>query len=188
MDKGAESYLKYLSGDDEGIAEIVTLYKDKLIFFINGYVKNICVAEELTEDTFFKLMIKKPKFSPKYSFKTWLFVIGKNMALDYLRKNAKRKEISEEDMEKAADIKDIQEDFERNIIIEEDKKALHKAIEKLAPQYRQTLHLIYFENFTNGQAARIMNKTKRQTEMLLYRAKAALKAQLEKEGFVYENR
>lgn len=48
MDKGAESYLKYLSGDDEGIGEIVALYREKLIFFINGIVKNIYAAEDLT--------------------------------------------------------------------------------------------------------------------------------------------
>lgn len=184
MDKGAESYLRYLSGDDEGIAEIVTLYREKLIFFINGMVKNIYAAEDLTEDTFFKLMVKKPKYMPRCSFKTWLFTIARNLTLDYLRKSAKTDGIPFEDM---GSLPTEEKEFEKNLIRDEDSIFLHKTIEKLPPQYMQILHLVYFENFSNEETARVMKKTKRQTEMLLYRAKAALKARLEKEGFRYEN-
>ncbi|MCM1298113.1 MAG: sigma-70 family RNA polymerase sigma factor [Firmicutes bacterium] len=184
MDKGAESYLKYLSGDDEGIAEIVSLYREKLIFFLNGIVNNIYAAEDLAEDTFFKLMVKKPKFTPRYSFKTWLFTVARNLALDYLRKNAKNDGVPFEDME---NLPAEEKEFERNLIRDEDGIFLHKAMESLPPQYSQILHLVYFEDFTADEAAKVVKKTKRQTEMLLYRARAALKTRLEKEGFRYEN-
>ena len=94
-DSGAEYYFRYINGDDTGIEDIVRAYKDGLIFFINGYVKDIYIAEEITEDVFFRLMVKKPPYKAKYSFKTWLYTIGRNMALDYLRKCKTRKEISE---------------------------------------------------------------------------------------------
>lgn len=58
MDNGAGSYRRFLDGDDDGIVEIVRDYKDGLIFYINSYVNNIHIAEELTEDTFFKLIVK----------------------------------------------------------------------------------------------------------------------------------
>ena len=54
--------------------------------------------------------------------------------------------------------------------------------------YGQALKLTFLQGFTNEQAAKIMHKTKRQIEMLVYRGKIALKKQLQKEGFVYENR
>ena len=60
-------------------------------------------------------------------------------------------------------------------------------MDKLPPQYRQVLHLIFFEEFDNTESAKILKKSKRQIEMLTYRAKKALKAQLEKEGFEYED-
>lgn len=183
MDTGAKNYLRYLEGDDEGIAEIVREYREGLIFFLNGYVKNIYTAEELTEDTFFKIMVKKPRFNKSASFKTWLYTIGKNTALDYLRKNSKHIKASEEELEKAAL---EQAGFERRIIRDENMLAVHRAMDKLPEQYRQVLRLTFFEEFDNGEAAEIMQKTKRQVEMLIYRAKQALKAQLEKEGFEYE--
>ena len=57
---------------------------------------------------------------------------------------------------------------------------------KLKPEYAQVLYLIYFEGFTNDETAQIMKKTKKQVIDLLYRAKAALKKQLEKEGYNYD--
>ena len=53
MDNGASNYRRYLDGDDEGLTEIIREYKDSLLLFINGYVKNIFVADDLTEETFF---------------------------------------------------------------------------------------------------------------------------------------
>ena len=41
MDNGASSYRRFLDGDDNGIAEIVSDYKDGLILYLNGYVNNI---------------------------------------------------------------------------------------------------------------------------------------------------
>ena len=76
MDNGASSYRRYLEGDKEGIAEIVREFKDGLILYLNGYVDNLYTAEDLTEDTFFKLMTRKPRFSGRSSFKTWLYTIG----------------------------------------------------------------------------------------------------------------
>lgn len=48
------------------------------------------------------------------------------------------------------------------------------------------MYLTVFEELTNEEAARVMKKNKRQIENLVYRAKKALKSELEKEGFVYE--
>lgn len=69
MDSGADSYRRFLDGDDEGLAEIVREYKDGLILYLNGYVNNLHIAEELAEDTFFRLITRKPKFSGKSTFK-----------------------------------------------------------------------------------------------------------------------
>ena len=75
MDNGASSYRRFLGGDENGIVEIIRDYKDGLILYLNGFTQNICIAEELMEETFVKIVVKKPKFSARYSFKTWLYNI-----------------------------------------------------------------------------------------------------------------
>ncbi len=183
MDNGASSYRRFLDGDDDGLAEIVRDYSDGLILYLNGIVNNIFVAEELMEETLFKIITKKPRFNPKYSFKTWLYTIGRNTAIDRLRHNSRQSDTSFDDMENY-----IQDEFdlEKLYIIEERKITLHRVLKNLHPDYRQVLWLIYFDSLSNSEAAVVMKKTSRQMKNLIYRAKGSLKAELEKEGFVYE--
>ena len=183
MDNGASSYRRFLDGDDKGLAEIVRDYSDGLILYLNGIVNNIAVAEDLMEETLYKIIIKKPKCNSKYSFKTWLYTIGRNIAIDYLRHNAKLSDTSFDDLESF--IQD-QFDLERLYIIEERKIAVHRVLRKLNTEYRQVLWLLYFEGLTSAEAGIIMKKNTRQMKNLIYRAKCALKSELDKEGFVYE--
>ncbi len=183
MDNGAGSYRRFLDGDDDGIVEIVRDYKDGLIFYINSYVNNIHIAEELTEDTFFKLIVKKPKYRYQYSFKAWLYTIGRNVSLDYLRKNSRI-------LDKPADdyYNYVQDEInlEKEYFKEERKILVRHTIDRLKPEYRQVLYLVYFEGFSNEETAKITKKNKHQIETLVYRAKQSLKSKLEKEGFTYE--
>ena len=99
MDNGASSYRRFLEGDENGIVEIIRDYKDGLILYLNGFTQNVCIAEELMEETFVKLVVKKPKFSARYSFKTWLYTIGRNTAIDYLRRHSKSANMSTEEIQ-----------------------------------------------------------------------------------------
>ena len=184
MDNGASSYRRFLEGDDDGIVEIIKDHKDGLMFYLNSFVQNIHLAEDLTEDTFVKLIARRPRFSGKSTFKTWLYAIGRNVALDFLRKNAKLPTVSaEEAMTLIADEADVA----RQYLCSERKLQVHKALKQLNDEYRQVLVLVYFEDFQNDQVASIMGKSKKQIENLVYRAKLSLKSELEKEGFVYED-
>ena len=183
MDNGACSYRRFLDGDDEAFVEIIRDYKDGLILYLNGYVSNVFVAEELMEETFVKIVTKKPKYTAKYAFKTWLYTIGRNVALDYLRR---RKKMASASLDDLADCLLEEESVERAYLKEEQKIALHHALRSLKPEYRQVLYLTFFDGFSNAEAARAMNKSTRQIENLVYRAKQSLKSQLEKENFVYE--
>lgn len=183
MDNGASSYRRYLDGDDTGLTEIIRDYKDGLSLYINGFVDNIFTAEDLMEDTFFKLATKRPRFSGRSSFKTWIYAIARNVALDYLRKNSNVENTPIDDLSNYI----IEEsNVEKEYLIKEQKITLHRIMRELKPEYFQVLYLVYFEDFTNAEIAKIMKKNKRQIENLIYRAKSTLKSELEKEGFEYE--
>ena len=184
MDNGASSYRRFLEGDDDGIVRIIKDYKDGLMLYLNSFVQNIHTAEDLTEDTFVRLIARRPRFSEKSTFKTWLYAIGRNVALDHLRKNAHLPTVTgEEVLALMADEADVA----RNYIKTEQKLQLHDALKRLEPQYRQVLYLVYFEDLQNAQVAAVMGKSRKQIENLVYRAKRSLKSELEKEGFAYED-
>ncbi len=183
MDNGASSYRRFLNGDDKALAEIVRNYSDGLILYLNGIVNNISVAEELMEETFYKIITKKPKFKAKYTFKTWLYTIGRNIAIDYLRKNSKLSDATFSDLENY-----IEDEYnlEKLYIIEERKIVVHRALSKLNTEYRQILWLLYFDGLSRAEASVVMKKNARQMKNLVYRAKTALKSELDKESFIYE--
>ena len=179
---GAQYYKNFLRGDNDALAQIICMFKDGLILYLNGYVKDISVAEELTEETFVKLVLKRPKFSGHATFKTWLYTIARNVAVDYLRRNKKR-EIS---VEECPELCDEEKNLEASYIRLEDRILLHRAVRKLKPEYSRILWLVYFENFSHKEVARILGKTTHNVEATVSRARQALKIKLLEEGYVYE--
>ncbi len=81
-------------------------------------------------------MTKKPHFRSESAFKTWLFSIGRNLALDHLRKRRKDSTVSFEELENY-----IREEntVEKEFLKAEEKIIVHKALNKLKPEYRHIL-------------------------------------------------
>jgi len=183
MDNGASSYCRFLDGDESGFTELVEMYAYNLIFFINGFVNNVATAEDLMEETFCDLIFYKSRFNGKSLFKTYLFSIARNKAVDFIRKNARASNVCIDDME--PQLEDF-EQLENRVVEDEYKMQINKALVKINPEYRMVLHLIYFEDMTYEQTSLILHKNSKQIKNLAYRAKQALKGVMEKEGFVYE--
>ena len=85
-DKGELYYRRYLEGDDTALVDMICDYKDGVILYLCGITGSFSLAEEYMEDTFFRIAAKKPRFSGRSSFKTWLFTIARNTAIDGMRK------------------------------------------------------------------------------------------------------
>ena len=181
MDNGSGSYDRYLAGDDSAMGDLVREYKDGLTFFLNSFTNDIFDAEELMEETFFRLAYKKPKYSGKSSFRTWLYAIARNLAIDYLRKRKRTAAVS---VDECYDLRSDQ-DIEKGYLLGERKAIIHRLMQKLKYEYRQVICLIYIEGFSNSETAVIMHKSSRQITNMLYQAKKALRAELEKEGITY---
>ena len=182
MDNGESSYRRFLAGDNEGMLEIVCEYQTGLTLYLNSYVQNIHEAEDLTEDTFLELMIKRPKYSGKSSFKTWLYTIGRNITAKYLRKQKHLDVVPLELQEYLAE----EDNIEGNYIKTERNQIVHQALHNLKLEYRQVLFLSFFEEFSISEISVIMKKTEKQIKNLLYNSKIALKSELERSGFDYE--
>ncbi len=182
MGNGESSYRRFLAGDNEGMFEIVCEYQAGLMLYLNSYVQDIHTAEDLAEDTFLELMLKRPKFSGNSSFKTWLFAIGRNIAKKHYRRHAKLSVVPLESQDYLA----VEDEIEDNFIKAEQKRMVHQALHQLKLEYRQVLFLSYFEGFSIAEIALIMKKSEKSVKNYLYKAKKALKSELERNGFDYE--
>ncbi|NLC83917.1 MAG: RNA polymerase sigma factor [Ruminococcaceae bacterium] len=176
MDKGARCYHRFLEGDEGALEEIVGLYNRKLILFINNLTNNLSEAEDLAAEAFLDLILKKPHFRQESSFKTYLFSIGRNKALDFLKKQSRHTSVTLDDVQLA----------DQNLLLDElewgeQQKALLRALDELHPDYRDVLHLLYFEEMSYREAAAVLRKSEKQINNLAYRAKNAMRTAMQQE-------
>lgn len=66
--------------------EVYNVYFREVYLFILAMSKDADIAEEITQETFFRALKGADKFEHACSVKTWLCQIGKNTYLTYLRK------------------------------------------------------------------------------------------------------
>lgn len=183
MDGMTECYDRFLRGDLNAFSQIVAENRRGLSYYIFSFVGDFDTAEELTEDVFVKLYLKRPANKKNCSFKTWLYTIGRNMAMDRFRKLRKQNRLS---LEEISRLSSGENQTEALYFAEEAKKALHGALKKISPAYAEALRLMYFEGFSEKEIAHITQRSLKSTYDRIYRAKRSLKEELIKEGFTYE--
>lgn len=178
-----DRFLKRHTQDDFRV--LFEKHKEALILFLNGFVHNIDDAEEIMIDAFAEVAAGRTLFAHRSSFKTWLFSIGKKLALMHLRK-AKRTETVSFDAEEE-NLPDPDAGLPELELLKEDRnRHLYTALGKLHEDYRTILTLLYFENMSHEEAAAVMGKNKKQVYHLAERGRKALREIMEKGGFAYE--
>jgi len=178
MDNGASSYRRYLNGDESGFHEIVKEYFDHLVFFIDRYVHDYGVAEDIAIDVFTYLIVNKNRYNFHVSLKTYLFMIGRSRALDYLRHH---KKLTMVELTEASQVSSSDPTPEDIVLTDERKRALNRALEQLSDEMRLAIHLVYFEDLSCEEAAKVLKKSRKQVYNLLYRGKSTLRTILDKE-------
>ena len=179
MDNGASSYRRFLDGDESAFDEIMKELFDNLVFFIDRYVHDIHAAEDIAIDAFSDLVVNKHRYNFKVTLKTYLFMLGRSRALNYIKH---RKVINFVELTEADNISAEQKTLEEIILEDERKRIVNNALNSLPDDMRVVVHLIYFEDLSYDEAAKVMKKNRKQVDNLLYRAKKELSIILGKDG------
>lgn len=179
MDNGANSYRRFLDGDENAFDDIINEYKENLIFFIERYVHDMSAAEDIAIDVFADLLVHKSRYNFKVQLKTYMFKIGRSKALNYIKHRDKFRMVEYEDAESELIYRENVEDA---VLIDETKRIVNEAIDKIPKDMREVIHLVFFEELSYEEAAKVMKKTKKQVDNLLYRAKKELRTIIGKDG------
>ena len=177
MNTDQELYKEFLLGNMESFDKLVDKYRNTVIAFINTYVKELDVAEDLAQDVFVYVLINKKEYDFKYSMKTYFYTIARCRAINYL--NRKKKILFMED----CFIHEIGvNQTEEQILVDEERVRINKAIEKLnSNQQKKIIYLVDIEDMSYKEAAKILDMSLPQVKMTLHRARKNLKKILEKE-------
>ncbi len=179
MDNGASSYRRFLDGDESAFDEIMDALFYSLVFFVERYVHDFHAAEDIAMDAFSDLIVHRHRYNFKVTLKTYLFMIGRSRALNYLKH---RKIISFTELSDAHGMADDEKTPEEHVLSDERRRAVNAVVSKLPADMSTVIHLVCFEEMTYDEAAKVMKKSRKQVDNLLYRAKKELRILLGEDG------
>lgn len=141
-------------GDRDAFGELVRRYEHRLLAVIRRFVDRPDAAEDLAQETFLRVYQRLDQFDPSRRFGPWLFQIGVNLTLDWLRRRRRWLRLfTERGREPPPDpgIPDprVQEDLQQEV---------RHILAVLPEKYRTVLILRDLENFTTSDIAAILNR------------------------------
>lgn len=152
--------------------EIYNFYFKDVYKYVLSLSKNESIAEEITQETFFKALRNIEKFDGKCKLYVWLCQIAKNSYFTSIKKENKYTTFSE--VEDTVDEVNIeQEFFSRDNALE-----IHKALHRLEEPYKEVFTLRVFGELSFQQIGILFEKTESWARVTYYRAKTKLKERL----------
>ena len=136
------------------------------------YILSLCrdeaVAEEITQETFFKAIQKIDQFNGSCKLYVWLCQIAKNTYFSLYEKQ--KRHVSGSDME----ILDTALDVEKDYLDKDMTRRLHILLHNLDEPYKEVFTLRVFGELPYSQIADLFGKTDSWARLIFYRAKKQL--------------
>lgn len=141
--------------------DIYNKYYNKILYYLLSLCKNTKLAEDLTQEVFFKTLLFVANNKNTYICFSWFVKVSHNVFIDYIRKNSVELRISDQnpipeiDLDLKIDVKNI--------------------LDQLPTNYRILIVLKYKFNFTYSEIAKIMSCSESVIKASLFRARNKFK-------------
>ena len=174
-------------GDEQSFELLLQRYRMPLVNFLFRMVKNREQAEDLAQEVFIRVYRAREQYVPTAKFTTWLFRIATNLALNSLRDHRHQKlEMSidapltegEDGDERPFEVADKHLTVEQELVEEERKKMIRRAIEKLPDKQRAAVLLHKYQELDYAEIAKILSCSESALKSLLFRAYEMLRVEL----------
>lgn len=158
--------------------EIDTLYRlyfRDVCLFLKGLTRSESLAEELTQETFFKALENLDSFDGRQDIRAWLFAIARNCYYSACRKQSRSTSLEALPAEPASAEPDLEE-----LLIDEDAAfTIHQCLHQLEEPYKEVFSLRVFGELSFEKIGSIFGHTANWACVTYYRAKAKLRALLD---------
>ncbi len=166
-------------GDEMAFAEIVRIYKNKIVNFLWKITGDYQKAVELSQETFLRVYFKANKYRPLAPFSSWIYTIASNLAKTEMKRTRKYRIVSLDDVQNNLPI----ETYPRNPSDSGLVKNLRKALDSLHPRYKIPVILKDIEGFSQEEIAQIMKRPVGTVKARISRGRDYLKKELEKASY-----
>jgi len=165
-------------GDRDALEELYLIHFDRIYSYLHVSVGNRHDAEDLTTQTFLKMLEKIGSFKWQSApFSAWLFRIAHNLAMDHFR--ARRRWQPEEEVPEPPGEEEPSAELAAMQTI--GRESMLKLIERLSPEQQQVLTLKFVFNLPNAEVGAILDKTEGAIKSLQHRALVSLQKQIQQQ-------
>lgn len=154
------------------LEEIYSEYFKDVYRYVLCLSKNESIAEDITQETFFKALKKIDSFKGNCKMSVWLCQIAKNLYFSYLKKERNNFE-RVEDITDAFDI-----GFEQKLVDDESAFEIHKLLHNLEEPYKEVFTLRFFGDLSFLKIAELFGKTESWARVTYHRARIKLRERL----------
>ena len=156
----------------EDFDKIYAEYYSEVYKFVLTLCQNPTLAEEITQESFFKALKSIDSFNGNCKFSTWLCKIARNTFYSYTKKHNRQ-------VDYPLDAILSDENIEEQFADKEIAYAIHKVLHKLNEPYKEVFWLRIFGELSFAQIGALFEKTESWARVTYYRAKIMIKEELQ---------
>ena len=158
------------------IEELYRTYFDIVYRYIRSVSQDGSLAEEVTQETFFKALKKADQFRGDCDVRVWLCQIAKNTLYDHLKKQ-KKQLLGDEKLEKIESAGG--ELLEEKLAQRSQAMEIHKVLHRLSEPYKEVFSLRTFGELTFREIGMLFGKSENWARVTYYRARVKIREELE---------
>ncbi len=153
----------------EELEKIYEKYYQTVFKYLICLTQNVDIAEELTQETFYKMIKKINTYKGNCKFSVWLCEIAKNTWYDELRKNKRKLDYDTEN--NISNGRNIEEDY----IEKEEVEEVYQKIEEFGEETKRVMFLRINSELSFKQIGDILGKSETWARVTFYRGKQKIK-------------
>ena len=130
------------------------------------------LAEELTQETFYRAFTRQREFRGESDEVTWLCAIAKNLFVDEQRRSRRRGEIPE-------DLPDLSKSVAKTVEDRDSSFRIHLILHEMEDPYKEVFELRIFGELSFREIGTIFGKTENWARVTYHRARIKLQERLD---------
>ncbi len=151
---------KVAAGDSASLETLYDRYAATLLGVVLRVVLNRSVAEEIVQETFWRVWDKAGSFdAAQGKFSTWMFSIGRRLAIDTTRRQKIRPQAARSDAEEERMLREPDEvSVAETAVWHIEQEQIRSALTVLSPEQYEVIELAYFKGLTRQEIAEAIDK------------------------------
>lgn len=166
-------------GDQGAFQRLYARHGVRIFRFLMRLVQNKATAEEFVNEVFMEIWQHAGRYEGRSSPTTWMMAIAHNKAVSGLRK---RREATGVDEAAMAEVADLDDDPEQTTQKKDKGRIMRTCIERLSPDHREILDLVYYQEMSVGEAAEVLGIPENTVKTRMFYARKKLSELLVERG------